>query len=133
MKKISNCPANRERGYILPEALLAVMILMTALTALAGMYLGALQNAAGSLNRTAAVFLAQAKMEELKAAWHLSGDLADESASDSQQLNGVTFHRQFAAQNYVVNSLDLVRVTVVVTWDGQGQSREISLVTYFNK
>lgn len=130
---MNNIIIMKEKGYILPEALIAVMILMTALTPLAAMYLGAAQNVGGSLNRTTAVFLAQAKMEELKAAWALNATLEDEPAADLKILNGVTFHRESTAQDYTWNSLDFVRVTVVVTWDGQGQSRYISLVTYFNK
>jgi hypothetical protein len=118
----------KKNGYIFPEVLIAVSILMIALTPIMGMYIMALKNTANSLNRTTAIFLAQGKMEELKSIGHLNGALID-----SKKLNGVIFNREVSVQDYKLNPVNLVWVNVVVNWHSGGQDHQVSLATYFDK
>ncbi|MDR1701208.1 MAG: hypothetical protein LBR56_00370 [Sporomusaceae bacterium] len=125
------CAADKQKGYILADALIAVMIFLAALAPLAGIYAWSVKNTADSLHKTTAVFLAQAKLEELKAAWDLNSSLASVLPQDTKKLNGVTFTQEFSEQSYTLNGAKIIWVQVKVAWQGGSEKNNVSLVTYF--
>ena len=118
-------------GFSLVELLVGLAILSVGLLALAGMQVTALEGNAASKNLTSAVFLAEAKLNELKADGYSS--LADGTVNDSnnpvneQGQSGGIFSRSWTISNHGAN---VKRITVAVSWkDLRGGNRATSLDT----
>jgi len=118
-------------GFSLVELLVTLAILSVGLLALAGMQVTAIEGNAASRNLTSAVFLAEARLNELKAGGYSS--LADSTVSDpnnpvnEQGQSGGVFSRSWTISNHGAN---IKRITVAVSWkDLGGGDRSTSLDT----
>jgi Tfp pilus assembly protein PilV len=109
------------------------MIFMAALAPIAGLYAWSLKNTTHSFNKTTALFLAQAKMEELKAVRNLTNSFAGVATYTTRKLNGVTFTQEFFQQSETLNSAKNIRVQVRVEWQNGSENNQVSLVTYFKE
>jgi type IV pilus assembly protein PilV len=121
----------RSRGFSLLELLVALAILSVGLFALAGLQKTAIEGNAASRNLTSAVFLAEAKMNELQAKGY--SNLSPGAFSDSNNpVNergepGGIFARTWTVSGHGVN---MKQITVSVSWkDGVGDNRSTSLDT----
>ena len=111
------------------ELVVALAILSIGLFALAGMQQMAIGGNAASRHLTSAIFLAEAKMNELKAQGYsnLSFDACSDPQNpvDSQGESGGIFRRSWTISPYGAN---MKRITVTVSWaDSSGGSRSTSL------
>ena len=120
-----------QRAFSLIELLVALTVLSLGLFALAGMQQTAINGITSSRHLTSAVFLAEAKMNELKTRGYskLSLDACGdpENPVNSQGEPGGIFRRSWTISQYGAN---MKKITVTVSWvDSAGGSRTTSLNT----
>ena len=121
----------KQSGFSFVELLVGLAILTVGLLAVAGMQGVAVEGNAASKNLTSAVFLAEAKLNELKAGGYSS--LADGTVNDpnnpvnEQGQSGGIFRRSWTIS---IHGANMKRITVTVSWkDLRGGNRSTSLET----
>jgi type IV pilus assembly protein PilV len=119
----------KQSGFSLVELIVGLAILTVGLLAVAGMQGVAVEGNAASKNLTSAVFLAEAKLNELKAGGYSSlagGTVNDQNNPVNEQGQpGGIFRRSWTISNHGAN---MKRITVAVSWkDLRGGDRSTSL------
>jgi len=118
-----------QSGFTLIEIMIALAVFSIAILAIVGLQTTVIKSNKGSRNITSATFLAEARMEQLRAGGYASlANGSDPSPLNSQGgTTGGIFTRTWTIANYGTN---MRRITVTVTWNDQvAQNRSISLVT----
>lgn len=129
------------RGFILVDVLVAAVIIAVALTAMGGLLRQALRANAAARCETAALALAQDKLEQLKAAGFAAvpkaagpPELLDERGNTyTHQASGTLFTRTTDVRR-VVGDSRTVAVAVTVAWRSPGAAApagSIRLATYY--
>ncbi len=132
-KWLSLCKAKlkQQQGWLLMDSLIAIIIILVALTAILGLYTQTSSNNTANRNYNTAVYLAQSCLEELKQ-FENTKDIANLSSSTTKLINGMTY------------TIDIVPVTpadnlggtmhsyqATVSWTEKSQIKRISLVSYY--
>lgn len=124
-----------QRGFLLVEALIAIVVITVALVAIQGMFIQSLQATASAANYTVAAGLVQEQMEQMKIKDELfwnSLSFPYQSATEVIAMNKATYTRTTQAElspldpEYPVKQR-IIKVTVKVEWLG---AQNISMVTY---
>ena len=116
---------NGERGGLLVEHLVAIVILAMVVAATFNFMAIGLLAQSLARDHTLATNLAQRKMEEIRAAG------PEITASQPRQIADVAAGRRFAWEvNVVDRAADMKEVTATVYWNTRGRERQVSLVTY---
>lgn len=118
IRKMNSKPRN-EQGFTLLEVVIAMGLLTFGLLAVASMQIGAIQGNSFAARTTEGVTWAQDKMEDLLA---LSYDDLDHNDSPEQQGD-------YTVAWTVVNGpvANTKRITVTVTWQDKGQTKQAQL------
>jgi type IV pilus assembly protein PilV len=124
-------PDINAHGFSFLEVLVGLAMLSVGVLALAGLQGTALEGNAASRNLTSAVFLAEAKVSELKAGGYSSlagGTVTDpNNPLNEQGQSGGIFRRSWTISN---DGANMKRITVAVSWkDRRGGDRSTSLET----
>lgn len=124
-----------QRGFLLVEALIAIVVITVALVAIQGMFIQSLQATASAANYTVAAGLVQEQMEQMKIKDELfwnSLSFPYQSATEVIAMNKAIYKRTTQAElspldpEYPVKQR-IIKVTVNVEWLG---AQNISMVTY---
>ncbi len=132
----------KEKGFLLAEIVFAIFILSVGLLAVAGMFLQAAKANYNSAEETAAMALAQQRMEWLRGQSEISWDTSSLDNSSSVSLNQVSYTIQTSAEDFIITgtggTTTLAKVTVRVEWQGKSangsvNTKQVKLVSLFNK
>lgn len=105
-----------QKGFTLLETLVAMVILLIGLLALAGLQTTVIQHNVGSKNLTSAVYLAEAKIAQLKNVGYsgvTTGAFSEPNINEQGQSGGI-FNRSWTVADYGTN---MYQVTVTVAWN----------------
>lgn len=125
----------RQRGFIMAEVVIAIMIIGIALIAIAGMFIQSTNATSGAAEYTAATNLAQKQLELLKLQpYTYWKNIAVTTTIAWQGTVGETDPYSVATTASVsAENSNLVEVVVVVSWTQQGQSRQVQLTAFYSK
>lgn len=132
----------KEKGFLLAEIVFAIFILSVGLLAVAGMFLQAAKANYNSAEETAAMALAQQRMEWLRGQSEISWDTSSLDNSSSVSLNQVSYTIQTSAEDFIITgtggTTTLAKITVRVEWQGKSangsvNTKQVKLVSLFNK
>lgn len=117
-----------QHGFLMVEALVAMVIITTALVAAAGMFIQSTQATSSSADYTAATAIAQNYLEQIKSGLLTTPFLP----SYSETLNNVTYT---VVPEEKLSAIDarLYQETVTVSWTERGQSISMQMTTYIVK
>ena len=115
------------RGFTLVEILVALVVLAVGLFALGSFQTDTLRNTGLNKQRTAALTLAQERLDTLRDFAHAAEVEAMASGSDARTVDGTTFTRTWTVQPQADGSL---AIGLQVTWPGpDGTVSEDTTVT----
>ena len=125
----------RQRGFIMAEVVIAIMIIGIALIAITGMFIQSTKATSGAAEYTAATNLAQKQLELLKLQPHTYWkNMIVTTAIAWQGTVGETDPYSVATTATVsAENSNLVEVVVVVSWTQQGQPRQVQLTAFYSK
>jgi type IV pilus assembly protein PilV len=118
-----------EEGFTLIEIMITLVILSIGLFALAGLQVSAIKGNAFSKRMTAAVSIANQKLEQIKDTAY--ANILSESSTQITQSN-----LQFTRQVTVTNNSPLANtktVNVTVTWSDGSNSHSVPITTIFSQ
>jgi type IV pilus assembly protein PilV len=118
-----------EEGFTLIEIMITLVILSIGLVALAGLQVSAIKGNAFSKRMTAAVSIANQKLEQLKDTAY--ANILSESSTQITQSN-----IQFTRQVTVTNNSPLANtktVNVTVTWSDGSNSHSVPITTIISQ
>lgn len=118
-----------EEGFTLIEIMITLVILSIGLVALAGLQVSAIKGNAFSKRMTAAVSIANQKLEQIKDTTY--ANILSESSTQITQSN-MSFTRQVTVTN---NSplANTKTVNVTVTWSDGSNSHSVPITTIFSQ
>ena len=138
LKRIGWNGLRKQKGFLMVEVLLAILIISIALTAATSMFIQSTKSSVSGNEITNATALAQKQIELLKTQpasyWNnLAAPPQTIAWQDSAQTmpvtkNNISYTVTTTTANTALDS-NLVQVTVAVSWAGQS----ISMVTFFSK
>jgi len=124
-------------GFTLIEVLVAIAIMSLVLTGLTSMGVTTIQADTHSRRQSAAVSLAQAKLEDLRvlprsdAAWTATSLHSETCPSETcPEKDGAEYTREWDVKMNYNGYQQLARVTVTVSWD-DGTSGSVSLSSLY--
>jgi type IV pilus assembly protein PilV len=118
-----------EDGFTLIEIMITLVILSIGLTALAGLQISAIKGNTFSKRMTAAVSIANQKLEQIKDAAY--ANILSESSTQITQSN-----MRFTRQVTVTNNSPLANtktVNVTVTWSDGSNSHSVPITTIISQ
>jgi type IV pilus assembly protein PilV len=118
-----------EEGFTLIEIMITLVILSIGIFALAGLQVSAIKGNAFSKRMTAAVSIANQKLEQIKDTAY--ANILSESSTQITQSN-----LQFTRQVTVTNNSPLANtktVNVTVTWSDGSNSHSVPITTIFSQ
>lgn len=117
--------SNSQKGFLMVEISLATIFVSTALLAVMALLIQNIVNTRQADINTNAPYLAQHKLEQLKAG--LIGD----SGSENFAVNGVTYTLEWNKTLEQSNgSVNLHKATVTVNWNERSGNTQLNFVTY---
>ena len=123
-----------DSGFTLVEVLVAISLLALVIVGLSSMGVTTIQADSHSRRQSAAVSLAQAKLEELRVLRRSHADwtagLHREIGLQENGSSGGTYTREWEVETDYNTYKGLSRVTVTVSWD-DGQVRQVSLASLY--
>jgi len=119
---------NNEQGMTLLEVLVALVILSLVLVTILGRFSLSGRLSADTYRYNAALMLAQSKIEEIKNT-SFNNITSVTKSSFSQESDYAQFHGMTYAVDVVENGPHLKTVTVTVSYDDAGISKQLQLVT----
>jgi len=123
------CTKRQIKGYSLVEVLVAMMILVLALTVLMRVFSVGLRNTAVSADYGRAVLLAEA---QLAAAGSSEALVSGETHGNDDKFRWTRIVDEYVAKNTTETEMLPVaafRVTVVIEWPNSGRTRQLNLST----
>ena len=112
------------------EVLVAVSILALVIVGLSSMGVTTIQADSHSRRQSAAVSLAQTKLEELRVLKHSHADWGAGLHSETAMEDGTEYTREWEVETDYKTYKGLSRVTVTVSWN-DGQDRQVSLASLY--
>lgn len=136
-KWLSLCKAKlkQQQGWLLMDSLIAIIIILVALTAILGLYTQTSSNNTANRNYNTAVYLAQDCLENLKK-YEKTSTIANLPTGDTHppdvSKNGVTYTIVISPVTPADN-LDgtMYPYQATVSWTEKSGNRQISLVSYY--
>lgn len=125
---------NNQRAWVLIDAMIAVVIVSIALTALAMAFRQSTDVSTTSTNYVQAVYIAQQQLEQLKqydgaAAANNPFNATNLAERTVQSPGGVPYNVSFGLLNS--GATNLVSVQVTVKWTDAGRSNQVQLGSYY--
>ena len=126
----------RSSGAILIDVMVAAFVISIGLVPLAGLFIQVGRSGQWMNSQEQAVLIAGERMEQLHGQGSVnwsSSALAGEAASDFVEMSGIRFDR--AVRIVFRTDLDpaghLMEAEVCITWSERGQTRKVTLMTYY--
>jgi len=130
---------NRQKGFLLIEVLVAIVIITVALVPIAGMFIQSTQATRNASQFTVATNLAQEQLELLKSWTPLKWTTATSpvpwqgTGASPIELNNVNYDVETVVNPCPeINSANLVQVTVTVSWNS-GSSGSVVMTAFYPK
>lgn len=121
----------RASGFTLVEVLVAISVMALVIVGLSSMGITTIKADTHSRRQSAAMSLAQAKLEELRVLKHSHADWAVGLHSEATvEADGGEYTRKWEVETDYNTYKGLSRVTVRVSWD-DGQVRQVSLALLY--
>lgn len=121
----------REGGFTLIEVLVAISIMALVIAGLSSMGITTIKADTHSRRQSAAMSLAQAKLEELRVLKHSHADWsAGLHSGATMEADGGEYTREWEVETDYNTYKGLSRVTVTVSWN-DGQVRQVSLASLY--
>jgi len=126
----------RQRGFTLIEALIALLVMAFGMLALSGMQLSLSRNADVAKQRTEAMRLAEARLEELRSFTGVSTGTINWNGLDATANTTVTTNTTYTVASTMsgVDADAMRAVNVLVTWtDRTGANQSVSLASVISR
>ena len=127
------CLSSIEEGFTLIEIMITLVILSIGLVALAGLQVTAIKGNTFSKRMTAAVSIANQKLEQIKDMAY--GDILSQSPTQITITEGNQSSMNFTRQVTVTNGplANTKTVNVTVTWSGSSKSYSVPITTVISQ
>lgn len=123
-----------QRGFIMADVVLAIMIIGIALIAIAGMFIQSTRATWGAADYTEAISLAQKQLEllKLKPATYWSNLTLPATLGWQGTVGETSPYSVVTTASVSSENNNLVEVIVVVSWTQQGQSQQVQLTSFYS-
>ncbi len=126
----------RQRGFTLVEALIALLVMSFGMLALSGMQLSLSRNADVAKQRTEAMRLAEARIEEMRSFTGISAGAVNWNGLDAMANTSVTTNATYTVASTMsgVDTDPLRAVNVQVTWtDRTGAAQSVNVASVISQ